>query len=366
MSRKVIELEIVNLDGVETEAKRCTKCDEVKPLLQYGNDKKGKFGKQSQCKVCKKYQDQTYNKKNKEKIAAKSREYRKKNAEYLQEKGRQYRANNKEAIAEYMRQYGQMNSEALRKKRKAHYEANKEKYSEYSKAYYQENKQTIINNHKRYYEKNKPIVLQKQKQYVQKNAEIITVRKREYAQRNADRIRVYKQSYHQENAAEIREKKKRYRLANEEAIKKRKKEYYEENKHIKAANSQRRRAIQKQLPNVFTAADATELMRIFNYSCAVSNLTNEDIHLDHFIALATGHAGTIKGNMLPIAANLNISKNYYNPFVWVQRKDIAQQLDVKKWRAALKYLASENRMNIKQFREYVYECYANPVSLEER
>ncbi|MCA1066107.1 hypothetical protein QTG56_25540 (plasmid) [Rossellomorea sp. AcN35-11] len=365
MKRKRVELEIVVIDGVDIAAKICTKCDTLTTLDHFNNDKKGKFGKSSQCKECKKKQDKKYIQDNKEKIAANKREYRKKNAERFRERERKYRTENKESIAKYMKQYAKDNADDLRRKRKEHYEQNKERYKHYNRAYYKENRDVIKGNSKRHYEENKPVILKRQKEYNKANAEVIAERKKEYSTRNAEWFKEYKKRWSEENKDSIRERRKEYRLKNAKIIKERKRLYSKENRHIKSASNQRRRAIEKLLPHTFSAQDSTELMDHFYHQCAISSNSNDDIHLDHFIALATGHGGTIKGNMLPIAGSLNISKNYYNPFEWIQRKDIAKQLNVKKWRKALHYLAELNGMTVKEFRNYVYECYANPIALQE-
>ena len=89
--------------------KRCTQCKEIKLATTeyFSKAKRGKFGLNSQCKVC------------------------------VQENSKQWRQDNKEHIQEYNKQY---------------YQDNKEHYQECSKQYYQDNKEHI-QEHKQEYKK---------------------------------------------------------------------------------------------------------------------------------------------------------------------------------------------------------------------
>ena len=79
------------------ETKECTKCGEVKTLEMFRSEKKGKFGRRADCKMCAaEYQRQTQKarnekqreryEKNKNECNRKRREYRRKNAEVIRER----------------------------------------------------------------------------------------------------------------------------------------------------------------------------------------------------------------------------------------------------------------------------------------
>ncbi|MFE7816725.1 hypothetical protein ACFU1R_00850 [Priestia megaterium] len=352
-------IELIYIDG-ET-YKECTKCGSIKKLDEYNNDKKGKYGKQSACKVCKATQGKEYRKNNAEKVAATRKRYVEENKEAVREMHRRYRESNKERIAGQQKEYYQHNKEHLQEYRRQYHQENKEAQNEKARQYYEKNKAVILEQHKKYYEENKEVIEQRNKTYRVINYEKIAAAKRLYAQRNSKEIASYKKHWEKENAERIREKRKQYRQENAELVKARKSKYYKENPHVKVVNGQRRRARLKKLPYNLTTEQTLNILKHFN-GCAISNL-DEDTHLDHFICLATGYGGTTIGNMLPIAASLNISKNYYNPFEWVQRKDVIAKLDCKKWKAALKYLAELNGMTVKEYREYVNYCYSYPRDL---
>lgn len=100
---------ILDAEGVPV-AKRCGKCNVIKPLEDYNKKSENKFdGKRSDCKAC-------HN--------ADNKKWYKENAEHKAEYSKQYRQENKEQIAEYMRQY---------------HEANKEQHAEYKRQWQRNN-----------------------------------------------------------------------------------------------------------------------------------------------------------------------------------------------------------------------------------
>lgn len=71
--------------------KVCTKCNMEKSLSEFNNQKLGKLGKRSYCKVCQSEMKKEYNSKNKEKLYVYQIEYRKKNPTYNSEYQKQRR-----------------------------------------------------------------------------------------------------------------------------------------------------------------------------------------------------------------------------------------------------------------------------------
>lgn len=131
--------------------------------------------------------------------------------------------------------------------------------------------------------------------------------------------------------------------------------YHEQsNKH-----SVRRQARRDALINDFSTDQEKATLSYFNGRCA---LTGKDVplHVDHVLPLAVGHGGTTLSNMLPIGQRLNSSKGAKNIFEWYEengdRFDVVPELFAK----AIEYLAELNEMTTQDYRDYVYECHANP------
>lgn len=116
--------------------KQCSKCGEVKLLEQFNNDKKGRLGKQAQCKACRSKQN---------------KEYRLKKGQILLDKKKEYYQKNKERIAEWSKEYNEKNKEKIAERKKKYHLKNKEKIAEKAKAYYEKNKETIKKRAMEYY-----------------------------------------------------------------------------------------------------------------------------------------------------------------------------------------------------------------------
>jgi hypothetical protein len=121
-----------------------------------------------------------------------------------------------------------------------------------------------------------------------------------------------------------------------------------------------RRARQALLTDDFTIDDAEEISAHFK-GCAITGREN-DVHLDHFIPLSTGHGGSYKGNMLPMFANLNVSKKGSNPFEWVKNRD---DIDLERWERAIEFLAEQNGLTSEEFESFVHWCFENKRDIGE-
>ena len=62
--------------------KVCTICCLSKELTEFNNQKLGKFGKRSYCRLCQSEMRKQYNDENRKKLSEYQREYRKKNPSY--------------------------------------------------------------------------------------------------------------------------------------------------------------------------------------------------------------------------------------------------------------------------------------------
>ena len=75
MSHKKIKMVFINM-------KVCKMCGITKELNEFNNQKLGKFGKRSYCKICQSEMKKKYNKDNREKLSEYQRIYREKNPLY--------------------------------------------------------------------------------------------------------------------------------------------------------------------------------------------------------------------------------------------------------------------------------------------
>ena len=112
--------------------KKCYKCNEIKYLEDFPNNKSKNDGKSSECKICKQKIDKLYRDKNKEKLKNYFYNYNKKHKEELSKKKKIYNTNNKEKIIKQKKKYYQKNKEKVKEKIINYKKNNKHKYQLYS------------------------------------------------------------------------------------------------------------------------------------------------------------------------------------------------------------------------------------------
>lgn len=139
---------------------------------------------------------------------------------------------------------------------------------------------------------------------------------------------------------------------------------YEDNKERYYERNTKRLDMIRALPNEVTTMDYAKILESFNYSCALTGET-KNIEQEHFIALSTGHAGGVLGNIVPISASLNASKHAKNPFKWFAEVRKEYDIDVRKWNSLIEYLAHTNGLSIDDYINYVNWCYDNPRTVED-
>ena len=111
--------------------KTCTKCGTEKETSEFHNNRRGKHGVDSACKVCRYAAMKVYKAHNKEKIAVYQR---------------QYAVDNKDKIAAYQKEYVTSHVEKRVQYRKEYREENIDLISFRYAAYYQKNKSAICKN----------------------------------------------------------------------------------------------------------------------------------------------------------------------------------------------------------------------------
>lgn len=239
-----------------------------------------------------------------------------------------------------------------------------------------------------YYHHNKEIVIERVKNWYKENKEHKCKYDKEYRQRNSDKLRAGKKKWYFKNHEAELEKRTLYRQENKEYLKQWRidnSEYFREwhkiNKHIinfrkkekrktdpsflmrERASSQRRRARVRRLPSTLSKEEILKLELTFDNRCVLTGDMN--VHLDHVIPLATGHGGTIYGNIIPLRADLNLSKSDRNIFEWFEAN--RQRFNLEQWRfdRLIEWLGKANGMTVDEYRAYVYECHAKPNAIDE-
>lgn len=148
----------------------------------------------------------------------------------------------------------------------------------------------------------------------------------------------------------------------EKGYRERRKELYRKNiskmRNYSKIKDAKRLAYERNLRNDLTTSEYEEVLRIFDYKCALTGESN-DLTLDHFIPLWTGHGGTYVGNVYPLSSSLNYSKQNSNPFEWVSRNDIKSIISKEKWDFLIEYLAEKNGLTRDEFEQYVNWCFSN-------
>lgn len=187
---------------------------------------------------------------------------------------------------------------------------------------------------------------------------------RKYSKENPDKRRQAERSWRECNPEKVKEMAKDSRIRHKDGYKRRldkwKAENPERDRALKSASSQKRRALDRLLPVDFDASDS-QFIRVLYDGCAFTD-NKDDLHDDHFIALATGHGGSYFANMVPLSSGLNLSKNKSNPFEWL---DTVEGINFKKAAKSILMLCYLNRVTFADYVEFVYWCYDNPREPED-
>jgi hypothetical protein len=216
---------------------------------------------------------------------------------------------------------------------------------------------------KLYMEKNKDkFKIYFQKRY-QENKEILSQKRKERYQRDKEKESEYGKAYHYLNKEKENARSLKYYHENKERINRKRRIWNKENPQILKAQRVRRVAKKKSLPSEITSAHQQELLNHFK-GCALTGV-NENLHFDHIIPLATGHGGSVIENMVPIRADLNLSKNDSNIFEWFETNRQRFKLSQEKFDSLISWLAKSNHVSVEDYKDHVYWCHDNPHCLED-
>lgn len=302
--RKRMQIVRVTVDGVEVDAKECTKCGKVRVLRDY-HIGRSVGGRNSICKECTSY----YLTKKRSGREVPSFRFIKSEVSYKTVNGTDVEGKlcNKCITWKPLEGYG-FRSIHLGKLSAVCMECEKRRYSERRLC------ENYKNTQSRYYTKHKSEILKKG---------------RVWRENNKERMEI------------CRDRWKRNNPYNRNLV------------------NQRRRARVRGLPS---QGQAAALGGNCN-ECTLTGFSNVD--LDHFIAISTGHGGSYTANLIKLSAVINKSKSSNNPFNWFEANRQRFEIDESRWNALVTYLAEQNGITPAEFRSYVDWCYANPRTIDE-
>lgn len=152
---------------------------------------------------------------------------------------------------------------------------------------------------------------------------------------------------------------RKFRVDNRERLNKYHCQHYRDNRGQYYLRVNRRRARERQLPDTLTSEQRDIIIKQFDGGCALTG-DKTDVHLDHVIPISIGHGGTIFENIIPLRADLNLSKGTDNIFEWFESNRQRLKLNRTKFNALIEYLADINGMTTQEYEDYVRECHDNP------
>jgi hypothetical protein len=136
--------------------------------------------------------------------------------------------------------------------------------------------------------------------------------------------------------------------------------YFRNNPHVAFKYSLKRRLMAELLPNTLSKDEWLRLMKIFNWRCAYSKQRN-NLSIDHFIPIVSGHCGTYIGNLVPMKRTLNSSKREKHPLDWFD----TQFSDKRNLDEILDHLSIENALNVPEYIRFIDWCFENKRELNE-
>ena len=161
----------------------------------------------------------------------------------------------------------------------------------------------------------------------------------------------------------MNERDRQFRVDNRERLNEYHRQHYADNRDQYYLRGERRRARLRKIPDTLTSEQRDLIIARFDGGCALTG-DKADVHLDHVIPITIGHGGTIFENIIPLRADLNLSKGTGNIFDWFESNRQRLKLDRMKFNALIEYLADINGMTTKEYENYVRECHENPRQLD--
>lgn len=152
------------------------------------------------------------------------------------------------------------------------------------------------------------------------------------------------------------EQSRKWRIANPEKQAAAQRKWRLENKGKERLYNNQRKARVRDLRDDLTSGQWESILEKFDYSCALSG-KKENMTMEHFIPVSSGYEGTCVGNVYPMNSTLNGSKHNRNPFEWFEEAKERHELNQGKWDQLIQYLAKANGLTIPEFKSYVNGVY---------
>jgi hypothetical protein len=187
------------------------------------------------------------------------------------------------------------------------------------------------------------------------------------------------ESFTKKNRIKVSERRRELREVDKKRHLDVKRKWYEGNKEKQAMYSmnwaqnnpekvtiikQRRRARKVALPDTLTTEQYTITLEYFGNSCALTGRT-DNLEQEHALPISIGHGGTTFGNCYPMASGLNQSKGNKNIFEWFEANRQRFNLEQERFDRLIEWLGKANGMTVEEYRDYVYECHANPNAIDD-
>ena len=185
-----------------------------------------------------------------------------------------------------------------------------------------------------------------------------------WKERNQERMQEYNMEYRLKNKERRRHTWREWSERNRGYLKMRDKLRREANPEYFRMRNSIRRARKVSLPYSLSEKEINKIKSTFKGACSLSESV-DGVHLDHVIPISIGHGGTIYENMIPLRADLNISKSNLNIFEWFADNRERFGLSQRKFDELIEYLADINDMTTKEYEEYVRWCHDNPRTIDE-
>jgi hypothetical protein len=182
-------------------------------------------------------------------------------------------------------------------------------------------------------------------------------------QNNPEKSAEKSRKWYSQNRERVAERKRIYQEENREKANERARKWRRSHPDLASLVKQRRRARKSSLPDDFTAEQMIGVLNHFG-GCALTG-DSADIQWDHVIPLATGRVGTTYGNMIPLRRDLNQSKNNSNILEWFSANQERFELEQERFDRLIEWLGKANGMTVEEYRDYVYECHANPNAIDD-
>lgn len=229
-----------------------------------------------------------------------------------------------------------------------------------TRKYREDNADNIRKSGRRYREANTEVIRERLRKYRVDNLKACRERDRKYREVNRQIIRNQVRKWRESNQEHVR----KYLKANSEYISEYKRKYRESNPRLFRASDHRRRSLKRILLSEWTVEHEEQILSKFNVSCALTQ-SLEDIHIDHAIPLAWGHGGSYVGNMIPLSAALNLSKNDAHLYVWFETNRQRFNLDRARFNVMTAIIAEQNGLTSEEYRAYYDWCYANQRTIND-